>query len=293
MAGATGCSGAPDAAPQPAPSATATEAPSPLPDGVTVEIVQLRADVAPRQAQVRIANDTDEPITVGAVRVEDPRFTGPVERVLAGRTSTVPPGARVDVRVQLPPVACRGGASPAAESLAVIALEGDDEGSETTVESVSEFEAVAADPLGFLAPLYERECRAVALASAVGVEFTEFEPSPAGEPASLTLAITPAGGGATIVGVQRTNLLDFGAATRDGAYPVDLDVAEGDAPTTIDIPLVPFRCDPHAVQEDKRGTIFDVRIVLDGEPGEIELFVGEEMRGRILTWVAEWCGFGA
>ena len=54
----------------------------------------------------------------------------------------------------------------------------------------------------------------------------------------------------------------------------------------------PVRCDPHVVQEDKRGTIFDVRVELDGEPGQVELFVGEDMRGRILTWVAEWCGFG-
>ena len=42
------------------------------------------------------------------------------------------------------------------------------------------------------------------------------------------------------------------------------------------MPLVPFRCDPHAVQEDKRGTIFDVRVEVDGEPGEIELAAAEE-----------------
>ena len=61
----------------------------------------------------------------------------------------------------------------------------------------------------------------------------------------------------------------------------------------MQIPLVPFRCDPHAVLEDKRGTIFDVRVEHQGESGEFTLFVGDEMRGRILTWVGDWCGFGS
>ena len=46
------------------------------------------------------------------------------------------------------------------------------------------------------------------------------------------------------------------------------------------------------MQEDKRGTIFDVRVSVAGESGEVELFVGDALRGRILTWVADWCGFG-
>ena len=47
------------------------------------------------------------------------------------------------------------------------------------------------------------------------------------------------------------------------------------------------------MQEDKRGTIFDLEVEIDGEPGEIELAASEELRGRMLTWVADWCGFGA
>jgi hypothetical protein len=56
---------------------------------------------------------------------------------------------------------------------------------------------------------------------------------------------------------------------------------------------VPLRCDPHAVQEDKRGTIFTLEVELDGVPGEIELAASEDMRGSILTWVSNWCGFGS
>ena len=82
-------------------------------------------------------------------------------------------------------------------------------------------------------------------------------------------------------------------AAREETYPLGIVVGAGDeVPVVVDVPIVPFRCDPHAVLEDKRGTIFGVPVELDGEPGTVELFVGEEMRGRILTWVGDWCRFG-
>lgn len=268
-----GCAG--PQAPEPEPT---------LPAGVTVELVQLRADVAPRQAQVHVTNGSDQTLTIGEVRVEDPRFEGPATRVVAGRTSTVPAGRSVDVRVQLPAVDC----SAPEEGEPEVVLELDSAAGEVEVT------ASATDPLGFVAPLHERECRGERLTDAAALAFTGFQESAPGEAAVLELTVTPTGEGeATIAGVQATNLLDFGPASVDGAHPLDLAVSPGDTePVVVELPLVPFRCDPHAVQEDKRGTIFDVRIVLDGEPGEIELFVGDELRGRILSWVAAWCGFG-
>ena len=268
-----GCSGTQASGPEPT-----------LPAGVTVELVQLRADVAPRQAQVHVTNGSDETLTIGQVRVDDPRFEGPAMRVVADRTSIVPAGRSVDVRVQLPSVDCS--APDDAEPEVVLELVGDDGAASVT--------ASATDPLGFVAPLHERECRGERLTDAAGLEFTGFEESAPGEAAVLELTVTPTGEAeATIAGVQATNLLDFGQASVDGAYPLDLSIAATDTePVVVEIPLVPFRCDPHAVQEDKRGTIFDVRVVVDGEPGEIELFVGDELRGRILSWVAVWCGFG-
>ncbi|WP_322410237.1 hypothetical protein [Microbacterium invictum] len=256
-----------------------------LPAGVTVEIVQLRADVALRQAQVHVVNGGDTDLQIGEVAVDDPRFTAPATRVLAGRTSTVAAGGEVDIRVQLTDPACPAPDGAAAEPTVELAF-----AAEGGVEGTAR--VVAADPLGFLAPLHERECRAAALAEAATLSFTGFTSSPPGEPATLALTVTPTGrGAATIVAVQATNLLDFGAATVDGAFPLDLEVTGALGTTVVDVPIVPSRCDPHAVQEDKRGTIFDILLSLDGEPGEIELFVGDTLRGDILTWVSSWCGF--
>ena len=96
-----------------------------------------------------------------------------------------------------------------------------------------------------------------------------------------------------VVGVQRTNLIDFAGATADGGFPLGVVIEPGSSgPVVVDVPLVPFRCDPHAVQEDKRGTIFAVRVEVAGELGDIDVFVGDELRGRILSWVVDWCGYG-
>ena len=252
---------------------------------LTVEIVQLRSDVSSRQAQVRITNGSDVPIEVGDVAVVDTRLDGPATRAVAARTSTVPAGRSVDVRVQLPAVACTADADdgPSEVELEVV-----------TADGARRVTASATDPLGFLPPLHARECRVERLAEAATVEFTDFRPSPPGEPAALELTITPTGGGeAVIAGVQQTNLIDFAAETRDGAYPLDVVIDASDRdPVVVDLPIRPTRCDPHAVQEDKRGTLFRVWVSLDGEPGDIEVYVGDDMRGRILTWVPAWCAAG-
>ncbi len=257
-----------------------------LPAGVAVELQQGRSDVAARQAQVVVVNDTDETLVVGELSVEDPRFDGAVSRV-ATRDSTIAPGRSVGIRVQLPPVACEDvdrDASPVIEFAYTLG--------DTGGQAIAEIE----DPLGFIPPLHERECRVVLLSAAADVAFTAFAPSPAGEPATHELTVTPTGaGGAGIRSIQTTNLLTFAAGNGDtaDAHALDVELVAGEtAPVIVPLPLVPLRCDPHAVQEDKRGTIFDLEIEIDGEPGEIELAASEDLRGRILTWVAQWCGFG-
>jgi hypothetical protein len=283
-----GCGASPEAPPAEPPGGIVAS----IVEGIDVSLVQLRGDVASRQAQVQIVNGSDESVTIGDVIVVDPRFDGEAGRVVEGRASDVVAGGRVDIRVQLPAVAC--GASSAGEPTVHLEL---------TVGAHSEVVTLAADdPLGFVGPLHERECRAKRLAAAAALSFTGFEPSSPGEPATLRLRVDPADGGAAgggaaeevvIAAVQPTNLLSFDADTADGAYPLDLVVRGSGEAVDVDLPLVPSRCDPHAVQEDKRGTIFDVRVIVDDEPGEIELFVGDALRGRILTWVAHWCGFGS
>lgn len=255
--------------------------PTALPAGVTVELRQLRSDVATRWAQVMITNRSDAELVVGALHVDDPRFDGPAERI-NDRESHVRAGSTVAIPVQLPTVACP--APDDATGTVTLAWSNDDGSGTATAELT--------DPLSFVPPLHERECRAQALAAAADVAITSFTASPAGEPADLTVTITPTGdGSATIDDIHSTNLLTW-VDHPSVEFPLDIEVAEGDTEAIeAHLPMLPFRCDPHAVQEDKRGTVFNVDIELDGEPGQIQLAATEEMRGRILTWVGQWCGF--
>ena len=258
-----------------------------LPDGVTVELQQGRSDVAARQAQVVVRNGTDETLIVGSVEVDDPRFAAPIVRV-EDRDSDIGPGRTVGIRVQLPDVACGENAPDAARSTVILDY--------TLGDASGRASAGIEDPIGFIEPLHVRDCRADAVAEAAHVSFTDFDPSPPGEPAALTLGIAPTGRSSVLIsGIQTTNLITFedGGDTAPETLPIGLEVREGDTGLTeVSLPIVPIRCDPHAVQEDKRGTIFDLEVEVDGEPGEIELAASEDLRGQILTWVADWCGFG-
>jgi hypothetical protein len=284
VAAALGLAGCVGASP-PSGSGTTTASPAGLPPGISVELDQRRSDVSTRQAQLRVSNASDDAVRIGDVRVEDPRFDGPATRVLAGRASTVAAGGTVEIRVQLPPVDCS--ASHEAQARAVLEIV---EGSGATRATAS-----ASDPLGFVVRLHARECLLERVSDAATLAFTGFQASGPGVPAALTLTVAPTGAGAaTIAAIEGTNLIEVEGTRGGDARPLGIEVPADDAePVVIELPIVPARCDAHAVQEDKRGTIFTLRVEVGGDAGDVELFVGEDMRADILTWVGTWCGFGS
>ena len=250
-----------------------------LPAGVQVELFQLRSDVAERGAQVRVINDSDTDLVVTSLTFADDWFAGEAVR---DRVSTVPAGRTVDLRFALPESACEDEPDAASRTSRVtLELEG---GGSATVD--------VADPLGFTTLIHEKECLRHDLARVATLEWTEFTPSAAPLPAELELSITPAGEpeAAELVEVQTTNLVQF--ADQPTPFALALPVEGTDAASAVSVPLIPLRCDPHAVMEDKRGTVFNVLVEVDGASGVVEVAAPEAMRGEILRWVADWCGFG-
>lgn len=254
------------------------EKPATLPAGVSVELFQLRSDVAERGAQVRVVNGSDTDLEVTSVTFADDWFTGTTVR---DRASTIPGGRTVDLRIALPESACEDVPDAASRT------------SRVTFELQSGATATVDvdDPLGFTTLIHEKECLRHDLAQIATLEWTSFTPSAAPLPAELQLTITPAGGtdAAELVEVQTTNLLEF--AEEPTAFPLALQVTGTDAATQVAVPLLPLRCDAHAVMEDKRGTVFNVAVDLGGA-GVVEVAASEAMRGEILRWVSDWCGFG-
>lgn len=260
-----------------------------LPSGVEVELYQLRSDVAERGAQVRIVNGSRVDLHVTGLTVEDDWFAGPAARdidarIAAGRTVDLPFALPESVCVDEPDAAQRR----SAVTLRIAA--GEAAPRPVTVE--------VRDPLGFTDLLHVKECLRQDLASVVDLSWSRFEPSSAPEPAHLSLAITPTGKNATTGGdataelrqIQTTNLLQFDAAPTP--FPLHRKIDAADPASEVRVPIVPLRCDPHAVMEDKRGTVFNIEVAVAGESGVIEVAASEVLRGKMLRWVADWCGFG-
>jgi hypothetical protein len=252
-----------------------------LPAGVSVELIQLRSDVVDRAAELRLKNAGEDDLVVTRVSLADARFASSIVR---DKRSSVSAGRTLDMRVDLPSVSCDadGAAGPT-----TLDLEYEVDGRAAVAE------ASVPDSLAFIPLLHQKECLRERLGEVVQLSWGAFEPSDAGAPASLTLEIAPVGGegSARIETVETTPLLMFDAA---GAAPFAVG-AEADGsgePQRVRVPLVPLRCDPHAVMEDKRGTIFDVTVALDGTSGVVEVAAPAEVKGEILAWVADWCGFG-
>lgn len=254
-----------------------------LPAGVSVRLVQQRSDVAVHQAQVEIVNGTDVALTVEALTVSDPRFGADAERVL-DRASHVAPGTTVGIRIQLPKPDCT--APDEGESTVHVTYETPGRSATATAD--------LPDALSFLPGLHARECLASQLESAAAVSLTRFEADAGAASGTLILSVVPTGtGGASLLAIRPTNLLGFAGSDPDGSLPLDLALTPADTTARdVRIALEPFRCDPHAVQEDKRGTIFAMEVAVGDREGTIELVSPPALRADLLNWVAERCGFG-
>jgi hypothetical protein len=249
---------------------------------VSVELIQLRSDVVDRAAELRLQNAGEGDLVVTRIALTDARFASPIVR---DKRSPVPPGRTLDMRVDLPQVEC---AADGAAGSTTLELEFEVDGRAAVAE------ASVPDTLAFIPLLHQKECLRERLADVAMLSWGAFEPSDASDPAHLTLEIAPAGraGSASIETVETTPLLMFDAAGA-GPFAVGVEVDGSGGPQRVRVPLVPLRCDPHAVMEDKRGTIFDVTVALEGASGVVEVAAPAEIKGEILAWVADWCGFGA
>ena len=225
--------------------------------------------------------------TVGAIEVDDPRFDGAAERV-HDRESRIAAGATVSIPVQLPPAKC-----PAPDEATA---SGD---ARLVYSRMPRARRPRTCPIRCHSspPLHNRECRA---ARARGRPRTSRSRRSRrrlpGSPADLTLTIAPTGtavgGGAT---ASRRPTCWRGRRRRGRCYPIAAQVRRGrHRDDRGHLPLVPLRCDPHAVQEDKRGTVFTLDVEVDGEAGEIEL-AGDrgDARAASSRGSPSWCGFGS
>lgn len=260
-------------------------APTPpsLPVGVTVTIFETRFDAALRQVQLRVTNDSGAPLTVLRAELDSSRFVTPA---VFERSQTVPSGSARDLPVTLGDAVC--GDSPPSDSVR-LEFELDNTSRGSVLLDVAD--------TAILEAITERECRIAAVATHATIVPPESAQwtAGAGQPAVLDFRVIPTGapGTLTIVDVDNTTLLGLVDETGARVTPltVGLVIDSDSEPAVIRVRVVPARCDPHAVAEDKQGTQFAFAVeTSDGPQGQVRVAVSDKVRQSIYAFFADYCG---
>ncbi|WBU38243.1 hypothetical protein [Homoserinibacter sp. YIM 151385] len=246
-----------------------------------LEVFRTRFDLGGDTARIAVENTGERAFTIVAAEIDSERFADRMR--WSGRATTLEPGDRVDLPVELAAVACPAPTTPVER----IRVETRD-GGELLADGLG-------DPYGQIDALVDEACFAREIAALVELEpLGVREPPRAGAPGQLVVRARPTGasGEVRLTGLRSTVLL----ALDDGAGRVEH--LDRDAPLTgpdavggFRIPVVPARCDAHALAEDKVGTVMPLELELDGGGMRLlHLRMPDGVRLALYELVAASCG---
>lgn len=300
---ASGCAaptGAPVDASAPRPAASSTAADSAedvVVDGLALSILQNRPDYATRTLQLSIGNEGDAPLTVVSAHFESTQFATAADHP---GSVVVPAGLVRRLPVPLGESVCPAPGDPA-PTLTVRVT--DAAGAERTVT------ASPADPFGVLPRIAREDCFEHEVADIAVLRLDDrlrIEGTGPDAVARLTLHADPTGR-PTAGGSPASFMLEAAASTillepaappsaspAGRGWPLGVAVAQGGEPRSLILEVVPARCDPHAIAEDKRGTVLPVSVALaDGTEGTVHVSPSDELRLDLYAFIAAACGFAA
>jgi len=262
-----------------------------LPDGVTVDVYQTRTDLPARKIEIAVTNASEEDITIVAAEFVSTQFALAAVWDARPEGTRVRAGTSVDLPVRLAEPACD---DPHPRGLVRIAFSRADGRS-------GHAELPAVDRYDRLPDMRTQECFAASIGAVATL--TIGEPVRVADVGGVSVgyvrvAIAPSGasgttGTFTIDALEDTVLLGLadgqGAAVEE--LPLDLRVSSEDPPGAFEIPIVPGRCDPHAIAEDKQGTIFILQVTApDGTSDRVRIAATPTARASIYAYFAAACG---
>lgn len=230
----------------------------PLPSGIVMHVDQTRLERKTRHVFVRVENNTKQTLKVTGFVLTSPRF----DRVTWQGDESMAAGQESDLEFTMPAGRC--GDSVDASVRLTYTLGNSDER-----ESVGK----ADDPYEAIGLMLDRDCARNTLAEAAKIKVGTPTIDGTGPTSVLRLPITltPTGkrDDVRFGGFESTPLF---RQAEDSPVGVDEPISST-KPTRIVMSVVPARCDPHALAEDKVGRLFGMRVMAPGLPDDSWFYV--------------------
>jgi hypothetical protein len=248
---------------QPSPSRSIrTLTPIPMPEKpppsgeLVADMRQSSRDAAAGRMEVWIYNDTADEIAPDRLTYRDPRF----RTALPGtRLRPVPSQSESGFPIYLPARPACG--HPRGTGTVTIRY-----GETTKTVQVD-------DPTDVAGRFTTARCLELAIARVAELSWdddVQYD-GEVGHPATLTLVVRPTGEAGPDLTIDTVSGTPIIAPVGTDAWRPDVTVRGTDAPSRIELPMKPNRCDDHAFLEAGGGTAFKIGLHLDGQPGQITL----------------------
>jgi len=255
---------------------------APAPADIAVAVYQPRTDVAAERIAITIENLRSEPLEITGARLESPGFAEPMTWP-GERAATVQPGRAVDLRVPLVPPDCA--ADPPVTGTVVL----------TYRQGADDVDARLPLPAGDdrLPALWRQGCLASRVAEVATIGSADFLWTPGVPEAVLVVDIVPTGREGTVRLLEAAGTTLLSPAQEGRAVPrapLDIAVSASDPPSSLRVPMVPNRCDAHALAEDKVGTRIPLLVETeDGSTGRLVLAASDALRERMYGFFVDAC----
>ncbi|MDQ0863445.1 hypothetical protein [Arthrobacter globiformis] len=269
----------------------------PLP--VTVEVNQSRDQYGKQAIQLLLTNVSGRPMTVAAAQLASPLFRGRILWEPTGGGLELPPGQPKSLPARLPAPVCgpeqsaarqsATGQSTAQQPVASVRY------SQAGQAGVREVAPVAVDPFGVLERNNMELCLAAEAAAVADIVLDRrLDVAPDSRTAVVRLVITPketggAGpgeGSMIIASIAGTTLI---AEPAESPWPRNIRIVRGAPHTELRLRIRPARCDPHAVAEDKVGTLLPLNVSVGRREGQLKIAAGPALRGQVYDFVTSAC----
>jgi hypothetical protein len=267
---------------------TAPEQPAATdPPPISVEINQSRDQYGKQAILLQFTNTTGSSLSVAQARVSTPLFQGELHWKPAGAALDLPPGQPKSLPVQLPAAECAGGSTPVEEALATVLF------SSQGQSATQELTVGADDPFEVLVRNNAELCLAIRAAAVADIALdSSLEVAADSRTAVVRLVITPkareSGEAKSLLldHIQGTTLL---AEASGHPWPSGISIAQGGPAAEWRLWLRPARCDPHAVAEDKVGTLLPLHVRVDGREGQLKVAADAVLRAQLYDFVTRSC----